>query len=380
MANEFNFREKNMKLQEWWEEENPEIPGIIEAMLVAGYNEKITVSTDVARWNDYNIPNLASDIAFHLASMGDTAPIETVIGAIASIIKVSSDKDPVTVAKNLTTAGEILVMLAPHVVTITPTYNGRLIIRSKVYSKALGVTYMYPLPSNKPTTYHKTLGKFNWDLTETTAVDKLNNLAFTVLNFGEEEPEKKDDELHKKWLVRSELRPKLAKHKMYFNWHSDYRGRMYAGGYHFNPQGTEYEKSIIAFAEPEKLNIEGYRELKMAIATAFGQGKSNDGAKLMWYMKNSSDLDWKVAKEKYTARKLLYAMEQAEKTGGYTNIPIELDGTNSQLQMVSVLTGSKSTAQTCNVIPSVDGPQKIADAYGILADAMSQLSIIRGVK
>ena len=228
MANEFNFREKNIKLQEWWAEDNPLMPGIVETLITEGRN-KLEISIDQARWEEYG--NFSyENIGFHLAGMADTAPIETVIGAIASIIKISQQKDPLTVAKNLTTAGEILFMLAPHIIEITPTHNGRLIIRSKIYDPALGPTYMYPLPSNKPTKAHKTLGKFAWNLTETTALDKLNKLAFTVLNFAEPEPDKKDDELYKKWLVRSKLRPDLTRAKIFFDWHSCYRGRMYAGG------------------------------------------------------------------------------------------------------------------------------------------------------
>ena len=382
MASEFNFKEKNVKLQEWWEEDNPMIPGIIETLIAQGRKDKIVNSVDQARWAEYTDLDYSS-IGFHLAGMADTAPIETVIGAIASIIKISTDKDPLTVVKNLTTAGEIVIMLAPHVLEVTPTHTGRLIVRSKIYTKALGVTYMYPLPENKPTRYHKTLGKFAWELTETTAIDKLNKLAFTVLNFDEPEPQKKDDELHKKWLVRSKLRPQLAKSKMHFNWHSDYRGRMYAGGYHFNPQGTEYEKSIMAFAEPEKITEEGMIQLKLAIARAYGKDKLTDFQKLRWYNANKdarTSTGMKkglIPKEHETAVKLQYAMHQIKKTG-YTNIPVELDGTNSQLQMVSVLTGSRETAKTCNVIPTDDNT--IADAYGILADAMSELSEMRGIE
>jgi len=379
MANEFNFMEKNVKLQEWWEEDNPQLPGIVETLLIQGYKDKIETAVDVVRWDDYNIPDLCRNIGFYFASMGKSAPIETVIGGIASIIKVSREKDPVTVAKNLTTAGEMVFMLAPHICEISPTYNGRLVVRSKVYTTALADPYLYPLPGNKPTRYHKTLGKYKWNLTETTALDKLNKLKFTVLDFEEHKPaKKKKNEQYEKWLVRKHLRKDLSQKVLYFDWHSDYRGRMYAGGYHINPQGSEYEKSIVTFADPEKLTIRGYNELYKSIATAFGQGKQLDGNKLQWYYDHENDLDWRVAKEPETARKLLYALEQANKTGGYTNVPIELDGTNSQLQVVSVLTGSKATAETCNVIPGKG--DKIADAYGLLADMMTNVAAIRGIK
>ena len=385
MANEFNFKDKNVELQKWWEEDNPRIPGAIEKLIQFGVEKHIESAVDKARWSEYNFnEKLCSDIGFYLGSLGDSIPIETVIGAIASVIKVSKEKGPLVVAKNLTTAGEIVFMLTPTLLEMTKTYNDRFIVRSKIYTKALDEIYLYPLPSNKKTKFHKSLGNFSWELTQTEALDKLNSLAFTVLNFEEPEPLKKDDEKHKKWLVRSKIRPKLAKKKLYFDWHSDYRGRMYAGGYHMNPQGNEYEKSIIAFAEPEKITDAGLVELKLAIARAYGKDKLTDIQKFKWYNENK-DLRTAtgmkkglIPKEPHIARKLNYAMRQISLTGGYTNIPVELDGTNSQLQMVSVLTGDRKTAETCNVIPNKEGT--VADAYGILADTMTAIAKYKNIK
>lgn len=41
--------------------------------------------------------------------------------------------------------------------------------------------------------------------------------------------------------------------KFHLNWYCDYRGRIYSEGYHINPQGTDYHKAMIDFAEPREI-------------------------------------------------------------------------------------------------------------------------------
>lgn len=94
--------------------------------------------------------------------------------------------------------------------------------------------------------------------------------------------------------------------------------------YHYNPQGDEYEKSIIAFAEPEKITYEGKFSVYKAIARAFGQDKLIDKEKVKWYMENKENLNPEMAKEPHIARALLLSLSKIENTGE-TNIMIELD-------------------------------------------------------
>ena len=115
--------------------------------------------------------------------------------------------------------------------------------------------------------------------------------------------------------------------------------------YHFNPQGDEYEKSIIAFAEDTKVNRKGMFAIYRAIARAFGKDKLTDNDKVQWFMENRETLNPAEAKEPHIARALLIALNSAKKENK-TNIMVELDATYSQKQIVSVLTKCKTTATT----------------------------------
>ena len=94
--------------------------------------------------------------------------------------------------------------------------------------------------------------------------------------------------------------------------------------YHFNPQGDEYEKSIIAFAEDTKINRKGMFAIYRAIARAFGKDKLTDNDKVQWFMENRETLNPAEAKEPHIARALLISLDRAKKENK-TNIMVELD-------------------------------------------------------
>ncbi|MCK5848694.1 MAG: hypothetical protein KAH01_05805, partial [Caldisericia bacterium] len=54
---------------------------------------------------------------------------------------------------------------------------------------------------------------------------------------------------------------------------------------------------------------------------------------------------------------------------------VELDATNSQTQIMSVLTGNLDLAKRCNVVNDFNEneQEKIGDLYADIADAMSDL-------
>ena len=59
----------------------------------------------------------------------------------------------------------------------------------------------------------------------------------------------------------------------YFGWKYDKRGRSYSQGYHINPQGNEYRKAILQFADKELLTPEGKQYLLIDIANCLGYDK-----------------------------------------------------------------------------------------------------------
>jgi DNA-directed RNA polymerase len=191
---------------------------------------------------------------------------------------------------------------------------------------------LFQLPSiGKPTKAHRTLGNFKWEMTNTDAIDKLNKVAVTVMNFEETTIPPKDTEDRNKYDVRLALRPILANNmsKLYFQWNYDYRGRMYASGYQFALQGNEYEKNIFRFSNAIKItNMEDYRKCETAIfkaiAVAFGKDKITDDQKLVWFEENEGKLNWKNAKEPTYARAQLQALKELREHD-LISIPIELD-------------------------------------------------------
>ena len=313
-------------------------------------------------------------IAFAYATGDKHQTIQSAIGSLSSAV-LRGNKD----LQDVVDAHQVMSELILFASNMFPGYendmyeayytvNGYLKVKP-LYTIDVAKEY-YPLPNLESTTKHRPLGAYKWEITETTSLDRLNKTAFTILNIEEEEPSKDMEEKHAKWMVRNATREALVDKPIYFNWHPDYRGRKYSAGYHWNPQGNEYEKSVIAFAEPERVTRKGLLGIARAIARAFGKDKLIDSEKAKWYRDNKDTLDWKKAKEPHIARIQMLSMQMAIETG-YTNIPTELDATCSQKQIVAVLTKCKTTAMTCNIY-NPDNTH-IQDAYGLVADEMSRL-------
>ena len=313
-------------------------------------------------------------IAFAYATSDSHQTIQSAIGTIASAI-LKGNKDAKDVIDAHQVASELIVFASDmypkfeyNMYESYSTINGFLKVKP-IYTIDQQKEY-YPLPNFEATDKHRPLGSYNWTITETTALDKLNQTAVTILDIEEKEPSKDLGEKWEKWMVRKQTRKDLVNKPIYFDWHPDYRGRVYDAGYHWHIQGDEYEKSVIAFAEPEWITDEGIEQIKIAIARAFGQDKLIDEDKLAWYEENKDTLNYNMAKEPHIAYVQMLSLEYAL-TEGYTNIPVELDATCSQKQVVAALTKCKTTAEVCNIYNLTN--KEIQDAYKAVGDEMSRL-------
>lgn len=310
---------------------------------------------------------------------GKRSPVASLLGVIASaLLKKNLDSGKVMATYHCVAE---FMFSAPEIFIRSTAFFGGDKIKSVFYDESEAEKKLFQLPSiGTPTKQHRALGRFKWEITNTEAIDKLNNVPMTVLNFEEQTVPPEGTEDRVKHTIRAALRPHLAKEhtKLFFNWNSDYRGRMYPSGYHFSPQGDEYEKNILTFHAPYSYtNRDEYQEaeyqIQLAITCAFGKDKLTDEEKIEWFMKEDetdlADLDWTKAKEPTYARAQLESLRMLRATDS-TNIPIEKDSTCSQLQMIAVLTGDLKTATTCNVITD---NSNIQDAYKMLADRMSNI-------
>lgn len=315
-------------------------------------------------------------IAFAYATSDESQTIESAIGTIASAI-LQGEKELNKVKDAHQVASELIFFSSNYIPETTypnkmyhmyQTINGYL--KCKPLYRINKEKELYPLPNYEPSTRHRALGGYNWDITETTALDTMNATAFRVLNIEEPEPMDKESEKYVKWTVRQQTIDEVSSKPIYFDWHPDYRGRIYDNGYFYKVQGCEYEKSIIAFEESEYITEEGLNSIKCAIASAFGKDKLIDEKKLEWYEENKDSLDPSKAKEPHTAYVQMVSLKMAEEDG-YTNIPREIDATCSQRQIVAVLTKCKKTAMACNIYNPEN--KEIQDAYKLTADEMTRL-------
>lgn len=341
-------------------------------------NRETTAETALAQYVFNNIDAQALIILSVVTMHGKKSPIQTLIGTISSAL-LAKDLSSGKVIATYQCVAEFIVA-SPEIFIQSTAFYGGMKCECTLYDPEEAVNKMFQLPSfEKGTNRHRNLGRFKWEATNKKAVDKLNQIPLVVLDFEEQSVPPEGSEDRVKYDVRAALRPHLAKTAtpMYFDWHMDYRGRMYSSGYHFSPQGNNYEKNIIAFKNTAPLTlmerIRSMVEIKNAIAVAFGHGKVIDERKQRWYELNEATLDWRKAKEPTYARAQIESLRLL-RTYGFTNIPVELDASCSQKQIVSVLTGDAKTAACCNIITD---NSTIQDAYKFVADEMSRATGLR---
>jgi len=325
---------------------------------------------------------MAGSILFTLATtQPEPLPLQTMAGMISAAI--SSDDTIDSRAKAMYVAMELLIESEDYVEAFE-TPNGYIMCRSLISDDEM-ILKNIALPLRRPTKQHKTLGKFDWELEETSALDKLNKVGMIILPIEDEKPEPatgekyskgymKQKELCDKWEMRQDIKNQMIGEEIFFNWGADYRGRMYPVGYYYNPQGSELEKSMLGFYNGEKLDISGLVSYEKAFANAYGLDKQNDAEKIAWFVRNKNMLHLrrKNAKDKHMFDALLYGWDQHQQQKA-VQVPIELDATQSQLQMCAVLLKNRDIAVTCNVVNSYDkdGNEIIQDAYQLSADNMS---------
>ncbi len=181
------------------------------------------------------ISDLSVNLAFAIATSEKSMPIQSAIGLLSSVV-LKGNREPEAVI-NVNQVMSELIFFASNLVTkyepmlfeVYMTINQHMKIRNVLYVEELGEREFYPLPNEKPTKKHRPLGKYSWEPTYLDALDKLNKTMFTCLDFEEKEPAK-DTEDWAKWAIRQEIRPQLTGKRFCFDWHPDYRYRMYSGG------------------------------------------------------------------------------------------------------------------------------------------------------
>ena len=155
----------------------------------------------------------------------------------------------------------------------------------------------------------------------------------------------------------------------------DYRGRVYFQNTALNPQGTDFDKSLLYFAEEGPVNEYW---LAFHLATTYGKDKDTMADRVAWTRENVSLINqiasdpigcklWHDASEPWSflAACLEYKACVIDSTKTTSGLPIGIDATCSGLQHLSAMTLCGDTAALVNVSPT----DKPADAYRTVAEA-----------
>ena len=160
-------------------------------------------------------------------------------------------------------------------------------------------------------------------------------------------------------------------------WNFDYRGRMYPISTALNPQGIDFEKALLYFAEEGPVNEEW---LAFQVATTFGHDKATMAERIAWARANTEMISiiaqdpfdslqdwWSGASEPWSflAACCEYYACCITKTKTTSGLPCGIDATCSGLQHLSSMTLDRTAAALVNVIPG-DG---VGDGYKAVAEA-----------
>ncbi|MDE1465377.1 DNA-directed RNA polymerase [Spartinivicinus poritis] len=161
--------------------------------------------------------------------------------------------------------------------------------------------------------------------------------------------------------------------KIYFPYQLDFRGRVYpVTNGSLSPQGADYVKALLQFAEGEKLGTQGAADwLAVHIANLWGVDKVSFDERIAW-TKENSDMLYQIAENPYDNRqwteadKPFQAVAAALEWKGYldnglehvSRIAVALDGSCSGLQHLGMALRCEETGAAVNLIPS-DKPQDI---------------------
>jgi DNA-directed RNA polymerase len=163
----------------------------------------------------------------------------------------------------------------------------------------------------------------------------------------------------------------------YIPWNFDYRGRMYPISTVLNPQGIDFEKALLYFAEEGPVHEEW---LAFQVATTFGLDKATMAERIAWARANTEMIGiiaqdpfnslqdwWSGAAEPWSflAACCEYYACCIAKTKATSGLPVGIDATCSGLQHLSAMTLDRTAAALVNVVPG----EAVGDGYKAVAEA-----------
>lgn len=169
----------------------------------------------------------------------------------------------------------------------------------------------------------------------------------------------------------------FADRSLYYVYQCDFRGRLYAQGAGPNPQGTDYQKALLMFAEGKPIGNDGVAWLAIHVANCFGVDKVSLAERINWTLDHQADI-LSVAKDPIENRWWTEAdqpwlfLAACYEWAGYvrdgvdfiTHLPVTVDGSCNGLQHYSAMLLDPVGGEATNLVP-MPAPQ---DIYGRVAN------------
>lgn len=168
--------------------------------------------------------------------------------------------------------------------------------------------------------------------------------------------------------------------KIYFPHNIDFRGRIYPLTT-LSPQGSDFQKGLLQFAEGKPLGEDGAMWLAFQGANCYGLDKAPIQKRLEWVYSNS-ELIQRIAKDPLNCLEwtqtdspwefLAFCFEWSdylEKGSSYeSHLPVAFDGSCSGIQHFSAMLRDEVGGKAVNLIPD----SEVHDIYGIVAAKVNE--------
>lgn len=169
--------------------------------------------------------------------------------------------------------------------------------------------------------------------------------------------------------------------KIYFVYTADFRGRLYASSYGVSPQGADYSKGLLEFAEGVPLTDRGVYWIKVHTANCYGIDKVSFEDRVKWVDDNiqlimdvakdpKNNTAWQEADKPFQFLRACLEIYAIKTLGSShrSKLPVGVDGSCNGLQNFSALLKDPVGGAATNLIPS-DKPN---DIYQAVADVLIQ--------
>lgn len=176
--------------------------------------------------------------------------------------------------------------------------------------------------------------------------------------------------------------------RIYFPHELDFRGRVYPiSQFGPSPQGCDWQKALIHFADGKPLGDEGRRWLMIHIANLFGVDKVPFDDRIDWVLEHSAQLldsadnpldgarFWTTADSPFMALAACFEFAgMLEQGADYVSfLPVALDGSCSGLQHFSAMLRDEEGGRAVNLLPA-ECPQDVYMAVARKAQEMADCS------